>query len=202
MRSARKSAPLQAEPNDIPIPDERFEPAILMEGCLSACDSGIKEQVRDTTNDTVKITVLTFSSLADSLANRKVIIEGTVLHTCKHGGKRLFLVDGTDSVRVEVTAGGDITKFDEALIGSRIRVWGTLKEERVDEKYLNEWENEVKNPTESHETGLHSGAQGHENLDTKDKLDNIASLRADLKASGKDHLSFFSIEAWKYTELK
>lgn len=175
---------------------------ILMVGILSSCDSGIKEQARDTTNDTVKITVLTFSSLADSLAKRKVIIEGTVLHTCKHGGKRMFLVDGTDSVRVEITAGPDITKFDESLVGSRVRVWGTLNEERVDEKYLNEWENEVKNPKEDHEVGIHSGAQGHENQDAKDKLENIASLRADLKASGKDHLSFFSIEAWKYIELK
>jgi hypothetical protein len=175
---------------------------ILMMGILSSCDSGLKEKARDTKNDTVKISVLTFSGQADSLSNRKVIIEGTVLHICKHGGKRMFLVDGSDSVRVEITAGQDITKFDESLAGSRVRVWGTLMEERVDTKYLNDWENELKNPKENHNVGIHTGAKGHEDQDTKDKLDNIASLRADLKASGKDHLSFFSIEAWKFTELK
>jgi hypothetical protein len=202
LRSAGKSSPLQAETKLTPMTNKLFALVILFAGILSSCDSGLKEKARDTSHDTILVTVLTFTGQADSLANRHVIIEGTVLHTCKHGGKRMFLVDGSDSIRVEITTGGDIAKFDEALIGSRVRVWGILKEERVDEKYLNEWENEVKNPTESHETGLHSGAQGHENQDAKDKLDNIASLRADLKASGKDHLSFFSIEAWKYTELK
>jgi hypothetical protein len=175
---------------------------ILLTVILSSCDSGLKEKARDTSNDTVKITVLTFGSLADSLSNRKVIIEGTVLHTCKHGGKRMFLVDGSDSVRVEITAGPEITKFDEALVGSKVRVWGTLKEERIDNKYLNEWENEVKKPEANHDVGVHSGAKGHEDQTAQDKLDNIASLRAELKASGKDHLSFFSIEGWKFTELK
>ncbi len=56
----------------------------------------------------------------------------------------MFLVDGSDSVRVKITAGPEITKFDESLVGSKVRVYGTLIEERIDEKYLNEWENEVK----------------------------------------------------------
>jgi hypothetical protein len=176
--------------------------AIFCLAIFSSCDSGLKEKARDTKNDTVKVTVLTFLKQADTLANRKVFIEGTVLHTCKHGGKRMFLVDGTDSVRVEITAGTDITKFDEALIGSKVRVFGTLKEERIDEKYLNEWENEVKKPEANHDVGVHSGAKGHEDQSVQDKLDNIASLRGDLKASGKDHLSFYSIEAFKFTELK
>lgn len=175
---------------------------ILVMGFLSSCDSGIKEEARDTKNDTIQITVLSFAGQADTLANRQVIIEGTVLHTCKHGGKRMFLVDGSDSIRVKITAGPEITKFDESLVGSRVRVFGTLKEERIDEKYLNEWENEVKNPKENHEAGVHSGAKGHEEETPQDKLANIASLRADLKASGKDHLSFFSIEASKFVEIK
>ena len=103
---------------------------------------------------------------------------------------------------MEVTTGPNIPKFDDALVGSRVRVFGTLKEERIDSKYLNEWEAEVKKPEENHNVGLHSGAKGHEDQDVQDKLDNIASLREDLKNCGKDHLSFFSIEADKFTELK
>lgn len=114
----------------------------------------------------------------------------------------MFLVDGTDSIRVEVTTGNNIPKFDESLIGSRVKVLGILKEERVDNKYLNEWEAEVKKPVENHNAGLHSGARGHEDKDTQDKLDEINSLREDLKKSGKDHLSFFSVEAISYTIVK
>jgi hypothetical protein len=101
-----------------------------------------------------------------------------------------------------VTAGKDIPKFDEKLIGSRLRVLGVLKEEKIDEKYLNEWENEVKKPLENHAAGVHTGAQGHEDQGTQDKLDQINSLREDLKKSGKDHLSFYSIEADKFEEIK
>ena len=114
----------------------------------------------------------------------------------------MFLVDRNDSVRVEVTAGKDIPKFDEKLVGSRLRVLGVLKEEKIDEKYLNEWENEVKKPEENHDAGVHTGAKGHEDQGTQDKLDQINSLREDLKKSGKDHLSFYSIEASKFEEIK
>jgi hypothetical protein len=169
---------------------------------LVSCNQGTNESADATKNDTTVITVLTFAQQADSCIEKPVIIEGTVLHLCKHGGKRMFLVDGTDSVRVEITAGPNIVKFDDALVGSRVRVTGTLKEERIDAKYLNEWEAEVLKPEENHNVGIHTGAKGHEDQGTKEKLEQINGMRADIKNSGKDHLSFFSIEADKFTELK
>lgn len=152
--------------------------------------------------DAVKVAVLTFENQAAANVEKAVIIEGTVIHTCKHSGKRMFLVDGNDSIRVEVTAGKDIIKFDEKLVGSRVRVLGMLKEEKIDEKYLNEWENEVNKPVENHDAGVHTGAKGHEDQGTQEKLDQINSLRTDLKNSGKDHLSFYSIEASNFEEIK
>lgn len=166
---------------------------------FTACNMGSKGI---DPGDAVKVAVLTFENQAAAIVEKTVIIEGTVLHTCKHSGKRMFLVDGNDSIRVEVTAGKEITKFDEKLVGSRVRVLGVLKEERIDEKYLNEWENEVKKPVENHDAGVHTGAKGHEDQGTQEKLDQINSLRADLKNSGKDHLSFYSIEASKFEEIK
>ncbi len=174
---------------------------ILMMIILASCNSGTKEEVAAKA-DTTLMTVLTFEKQADSLVDKPVYIEGTVLHTCKHGGKRMFLVDGTDSIRVEVTAGPTIAKFDESLIGSRVRVLGILKEERIDTKYLNEWEAEVKKPAENHQVGIHSGAKGHEDQGIQEKLDQIKALRDELKTSGKDHLSFFSVEGISFTILK
>lgn len=169
---------------------------------MVACNMGTKETASTPKNDTTRLAVLTFEKQADSCIDKPVIIEGTILHICKHGGKRMFLVDGTDSVRVEVTTGPNITKFDDVLLGSRVRIFGTLKEERIDAKYLNEWEAEVKKPDPSHSVGVHTGAKGHEDNTAQDKLDQISALREDLKNSGKDHLSNFSIEAAKFTELK
>jgi hypothetical protein len=175
---------------------------ILFIFLVSSCDQGVKKDEADHSKDTIKMSVLTFDNEADSFVNRIVEIEGTVLHTCKHGGKRMFLVDGTDSLRVEITAGESITNFDENLVGSRVRVLGILKEERIDAKYLNEWEAEVKKPGENHSVGIHTGAKGHEDQGVQDKLDQINNYREEIKNSGTDHLSFYSIEASKYTELK
>ena len=167
-----------------------------------ACNQGARETGEMVKNDTTLLTVLTFEQQADSCIDKPVIIEGTVLHLCKHGGKRMFLVDGTDSIRVEVTTGPEIAKFDDALVGSRVRVSGILKEERIDAKYLNEWEAEVKQPEENHDVGVHTGAKGHEDQGVQEKLDQINAMREDLKNSGKDHLSFYSVEAGSFTELK
>ena len=179
-----------------------FPLLIVILFAMVACNQGTKDTAATTKNDTTRIAVLTFEKQADSCIDKPVIIEGTVLHLCKHGGKRMFLVDGTDSIRVEITTGPKIAKFDDALVGSRVRVFGTLKEERIDAKYLNEWEAEVKKPEENHNVGVHTGAKGHEDQGVKEKLDQINGMREDLKNSGKDHLSFFSIEADHFIELK
>jgi hypothetical protein len=169
---------------------------------ITSCNLGTRENAATAKNDTTRLAVLTFEKQADSCINKPVILDGTVIHICKHGGKRMFLVDGTDSIRVEVTTGPNIVKFDEALTGSRVRIFGTLKEERIDAKYLNEWEAEVKKPEANHDVGIHTGAKGHEDQDAEDKLAQISALRADLKNSGKDHLSTYSIETAKFIELK
>jgi hypothetical protein len=171
---------------------------ILSAFVLFGCNLGSGEK----TAEAVLISVLNFEKSAPANVDKAVVIEGTVLHTCKHSGKRMFLVDGSDSIRVEITAGKNIAKFDEKLVGSRVKVYGTLKEDRIDEKYLSEWENEVKKPAENHEAGVHTGAIGHEDQSANDKLDQINAYREQIKASGTDHLSFYSIEADKFEEIK
>jgi hypothetical protein len=168
---------------------------------LASCNQGPKV-AEATKADTVTMAVKSFIDSAGKYVEKPVRITGTVLHTCKHGGKRMFLADGSDSVTVEVTTGPNIPKFDESLIGSRVKLLGVLKEERVDAKYLNEWEAQAKKDADDHNTGLHTAAKGHEDQGTKETLDQINSLRDDLKNSGKDHLSFYSVEAISFSVIK
>ncbi|MDP1623046.1 MAG: OB-fold nucleic acid binding domain-containing protein [Bacteroidales bacterium] len=198
----RKNATFAEETKPNLMTKRLFPLLIVILFAIVACNPGSKDTGSEDKNDTTFLTVLTFQQQADSCIDKPVIIEGTVFHLCKHGGKRLFLVDGTDSIRIEVTTGPNITKFDDALVGSRLRVVGTLKEERIDAKYLNEWEAELTKPEEDHSVGIHTGALGHEDQGVKEKLEQIAELREDIKNSGKDHLSFFSIEADSFIELK
>ncbi len=168
---------------------------------LASCTSGTKE-TSSNANDTATLAVLTFDTSAHNYVDKPVWIAGTVSHTCKHGGKRMFLADGNDSILVEVTTGPDIVKFDESLIGSRVRVLGMLRELRIDEKYLNEWEAELKQPAEGAETGVHTGQKGHEDQTADDKLAQVNAYRQQIKDSGTDHLSFYSVEAISFSEVK
>ena len=72
---------------------------------------------------------------AESLAGQEVTVEGVCTHICKHGGRKIFLMgsDDTQTIRVE---GGSVGKFDQKCVNSIVRVTGTLKEQRVDEAYL------------------------------------------------------------------
>lgn len=150
------------------------------------------------------LTVLNFEQEAPKYIEKTILLEGIVSHTCKHGGKRMFLIDKNDSLRVEITAGKNVEKFAEDLVGSTVIVEGIIKEERVDEKFLSDWENEVLNSDEEKHEGkkLHTGEKGHENEDIQRKLRKINNLREELRASGKKYLSFFSVEATKFEEKK
>ncbi|MBM3404457.1 MAG: hypothetical protein FJY10_06160 [Bacteroidetes bacterium] len=168
---------------------------------FAACQQTPKE-AEGPKADTALLAVLAFDSMAPANVDSIIWIEGTVFHTCKHGGKRLFLIDGPDSITVEVTTGPDIAAFDAALEGSRIKILGKVKELRVDDKYLNEWEAEIKKPAEEEKTGVHTAKKGHEDQGVEEKMAQVNKFREEMKAKGVDHLSFYSVEAINYMEMK
>ena len=80
---------------------------------------------------------------AESLTDQEVTIEGVCTHACKHGATKIFLMgsDDTQTIRVEAAKLGS---FDTKCVNSIVRVTGTLKEQRVDEAYLQQWEARLK----------------------------------------------------------
>lgn len=84
---------------------------------------------------------------ADSLANKEVTIEGICTHTCKHGATKIFLMGSDDTKTIRVEA-GPLGSFDTKCINAIVTVIGTLKEQRVDEAYLQNWEAKLKAQTE------------------------------------------------------
>lgn len=104
----------------------------------------------------------------ESLVDQSVAIEGTVTHVCKHGGKRLHLIGADETQKIKVEAGDEIAQFERELEGSDIVVYGVVKEERVDEAYLAEWEQEVlaeqaANEETTTEEGAGTGCEGEHN---------------------------------------
>ncbi len=143
----------------------------------------------------INITVADYLEKPSELAGKEVIIKGTVSHTCKHGGKRMFIYGDNPEEGVEIKAGENIAAFNAELEGSEVVVTGMFTELVVDEAYLNEWETEV-NLESGEEHQIHDGNHTTENPDSvkMQNLEKINNFRIQIAESGKDHLSFYSIE--------
>lgn len=117
--------------------------------------------------------------------NKEVAVKGTVVHVCKHGGKKLHLVGQNPDERLIVFATEEIGKFERELEGSDVVLKGIVREERLDEKYLEEW--------------LAKATENHKDDEDKDDFhkeqEDIESMRAKIKASEKGYISKYRMEA-------
>jgi hypothetical protein len=154
---------------------------------------------------TPELTLAELATNTSAYVGQTVAVTGTVDHVCKHGGKRLFLIDATPDHRFKVTAGDAVGAFDVALEGSDARVVGLVAEQRVDEAYLDAWEAESGDhkPEVAHEG--HQDTQGTESAEADHSEEStqqqIESMRRQLVESGEDHLSFYSLECQAVEEL-
>ncbi len=139
---------------------------------------------------------------APSLVDKMVKVEGTVMHVCRESGKRLFL--GEESFKV--LASNKIGRFDVALEGSDVIATGILKEDRITEDYLNNWEKELQTDAQVPlKEAIHTGEAGHDEADesaTETQLGQIKNYREQIAASDKGYLSFYSLEVVNLKEIK
>jgi len=112
---------------------------LIFAAFVYSCNSANKSEEVET------VSVADFLASPEKWADKEVKIVGTVSHICKHSGKKMF-VFGTDSEStVKIFAGGEVSTFDIDLEGSEVEVIGKVIEEaRIDEQYLAEWEEEIK----------------------------------------------------------
>ena len=175
----------------------------------------------DTILDPVEITVTDFPAQASPMVEQAVKVKGTVVHVCRHGGQRLFITGEDPEDRIRITTGQDIPEFEVALEGSQIEVVGVVKELIIDDTYLAEWEAEVMEGATDHDYGEgHEGGVGHvhaeagethdqgEHAEQEDRkarqeatLKRIQSIRDEIAASGKDHISDYWIETVAFKVL-
>jgi hypothetical protein len=168
-------------------------------------------------DEITSVAMVDFDSLVENLTGRKISISGTVDHVCKHGGQKMFIVDQNTDARVKVTPNEKIAAFNTDLVGETIKVIGIVEEMRIDEDYLKEWEEEVKQGIQEEKgKGKHNGngnGEGnhesadaddhdHEDIDIEEELDQIARMRIRVEESEKGYLSFYSILALEYQVFK
>ena len=174
---------------------------------LSSCGGGKKQQHAEETAAALSIDDV--MAKAAELVDQKVVIEGVCTHTCSHGAKKMFLVGSDDSKTLRVEA-GELGAFDTKVVNNMVTVNGILKEERIDEAYLVDWENRLKSQTEE----KHGNGEGEGGCDTEKNArgetantaegriaDFRAKIAAEKEATGKEYLSFYHVVADSY-EIK
>ena len=94
---------------------------------LSACGTGKKPENAEIIKDTIVYTVDELYDNAVALADSEVVVKGIVMHVCKEGGARCFLMGSSDSVNIRVEAGEKIGAFLQEQMGSELQITGILK---------------------------------------------------------------------------
>jgi len=175
---------------------------IILFGCGSSSDMK-NDQVAE--QEIIMLTIEQFNDNPDEYVGKQIVIEGTVMHVCKHSGKRMFIAGGEElEERLQIKSSDEISAFDVSYEGSDVLVTGIVDEFRIDEDYLMEWENEVRNskPDESEEG--HTCEEGHDHADgdMSHQLKQIENYRKMIAENGGKHLSFYSVIAKEYSEKK
>jgi hypothetical protein len=176
---------------------------------FQSCSGSQKEQKADETAQ-VKSDILEVDSLlanAENLVDKKVKVEAVCTHICKHAGRKIFLMgsDDKNTIRVEAC---EIGSFPAECVNSIVYVEGVLREDRIDEAYLQNWEAQLKAAGEQHGNNGQAGCNTEKNArqetaDTPEgRIEDFRQRIAERKAkTGKDYLSFYHIDAEKY-EIK
>ena len=178
---------------------------MAMVGFNSCGNKQQKQQDEASEQLTGAIDVDSLLAAADSLSGQEVTVEGVCTHICKHGGRKIFLMgsDDTQTIRIEA---GKVGKFDQKCVNSLVKVTGMLVEQRVDEAYLENWENQLKAATaEKHGDSDAAGcstekqARGETANSPEQRIADFRKKIAARKArDGKEYLSFYYVEANNY----
>ena len=153
---------------------------------MAACNNKSAEQQRAGQEENVEahaseVPVYKLDSLlkvADRMVDQTVTVRGFVTHTCKHSGKRCFIVGDDPNTSFRVEAGGEIGGFNRELTGS---------------EYIDQYEEEV-NEKKHKEDGSAETCQA--------ELNNINEMREWMKAHNKDYYSIYYMDGERYEVIE
>ncbi|MDR1610348.1 MAG: hypothetical protein LBS08_02420 [Candidatus Symbiothrix sp.] len=130
-------------------------------------------------------------AVADREVDKNITVVGYVTHTCKHSGKRCFIVGESQEASMRVEAKGEIGGFNRELVGSKLAINGTLKERRLSQEYIAEMEKDV-NLKKQEDGNAESCAA---------ELSNIADMRKWMKDHGKDYYVIYYMDGLSFETL-
>ncbi len=160
---------------------------VFVAALFVACNSESSEN--EQTNEDIQpkkeyvtINLADFDSVAVNYVDDTVKVTGFVDHVCKHGGKKILLVEQNGDATLHVESD---ERFEDTLTGTEVTVIGIVDEFIVDEQYCQQLENE--------EIAQHSEGENPEEMKEQRKRQ-AQFFRDSMAKAGVDHLSFYSLK--------
>jgi hypothetical protein len=162
---------------------------LLISALLIACNS-----TKSVKTEAIPVKISEIKAKAPELMGKLISLTGMVAHVCRESGKRLFL--GEESFKVLAT--NMVPTFKVEWEGSDIIASGYLKEDRIDETYLANWEKELQDGAKvALKEATHTydaEAKGLDESAIVTQMDQIKGYRDQIAAGGKGYISFYSLE--------
>lgn len=152
---------------------------------LFGCGNTKKQQEAsvEQPKEAVVLSVDDLYSNAVDLVDKEVVVKGTVMHVCKEGGGRCFLMGTNEDINIRVEAGEKIGAFDQEQMGSDLEIVGIFKM--------------VKTEAEAHNPGkTHGNAEGEQVADAE--TENAHKIIADAQEAAE---VVYYIDGLKVKEL-
>jgi len=130
-------------------------------------------------------------AVADQGVGDTVTVVGYVTHTCKHSGKKCFIVGESQKTSFRIEADGEIESFSSDLVGSKLAITGVLKEQRLSLEFIDELESDV------------IQLQGEEGMEEQcaAELNNITEWRQWMADNNKDYYAIYYMDGMTFEVL-
>jgi hypothetical protein len=114
---------------------ERFALLTLIAAFIFSCGNQKSQNVN--TSEEAEKSALVYSvdelyANASDLVGKEVTVKGTVMHVCKQGGGRCFLMGSNEDYNIRVEAGEKIGAFSQEQMGSDLTISGIFKEVKTE----------------------------------------------------------------------
>ena len=104
---------------------------LLVAVCLFSCGDGNKNKESEGEIDGLTDVVYSIDELYENsaeLEGKEITVKGIVMHVCKQGGGRCFLMGSNENFNIRIEAGEKIGAFRQEQMGNELTIRGIFKE--------------------------------------------------------------------------
>lgn len=167
--------------------------ALLMISCGSSQSNKKVKDVGETKVELMLSSAYTLDSLltnAVTLIDKEVTVRGHITHTCKHSGRRCFIVGNDPNTTFRVEAKGKIGGFNRELTGSEVAITGMVRERRLTKEYIAQQEEQAREKEDG--SAESCGAE----------IANILAMKEWMKSHNKDYFSIYFMDGESFEVIE